>query len=398
MDGVEPGDAEAAEPLLHQALSLLTGQGDERLLVEVHAHLAIIAEMPRQPDEAIPLHERAIAIARAAGDHWALGVALNNYALMRPLRSDMPRTISLLEEALATLRPTGDAYMISMVNANRAEFALEGGDIETAQRLTDEALSVGRQVDFRPLIAGMLEFGAVIAFDRGDVETAAARVREALEMGMPLQSEALAVRPALVGSLAAAHRDPLGNAVERIRAGLQAHRDRQPGDPQAPTDEMGGASARGCPRPGTLGVLLEGRSGDACGGCARARHRVARPGRAVSADERHGDGTLNVSNDPVRLGDEAQPGPGVAGWDSLGHVHFGAIPLRGIKRHLVRVRTRRARRPRHDRPNAPNRDARRGDGECGRSCLRAHYLLPDGPAHSTRAAPRTQPVTVSARH
>lgn len=143
------GDAEAAQPLLHQALSALRREGDERLLVEVHTHLAIIAEMLRQPEEAIPLHERAIAIARAAGDGWALGVALNNYAIMRTLRADMPRAISLLEEALAALRPTGDAYMNSMVNANRAEFALDGGDLDTAQRLTDEALKLACQIDFQ---------------------------------------------------------------------------------------------------------------------------------------------------------------------------------------------------------------------------------------------------------
>jgi len=207
------GDAEAAERLLHQALSALPREGVERLQVEVHTHLAYIAEMLRQPEEAIPLHERAIAIARAAGDDWALGVALNNYAIAPTVRTDMPRAVSLLEEALAALRPTGDAYMISMVNANRADLALESGDLETAQTLTEEALKLARQVDFRPMIAGMLEFGAVIAFDRGDVETAAAQVREALEMGLPLQSEAIAVRLALAGSLAAARRDPRAAAT-----------------------------------------------------------------------------------------------------------------------------------------------------------------------------------------
>ena len=57
------GDPEAAERLLHQALAALPREGDERLQVEVHTHLAYIAEMLRQPEEAIPLHERAIAIA-----------------------------------------------------------------------------------------------------------------------------------------------------------------------------------------------------------------------------------------------------------------------------------------------------------------------------------------------
>ena len=206
-------DPEAAQSLLRESLSLLGDEADPRLSVEVHTHLAIIAEMLRENHEAIRLHEKAIAIARSAGDRWGLGVALNNYALLRANRSEMPTAISLLDESLAVLRPTGDAWMIAMVYANRAEFALVSGAVDTAQRLAEKALSLARQVDLRVLITGMLELGAVIALERGDVDTAAARAREAIGTRVPLQTEPAALRLALAATLGAARGEPLRAAT-----------------------------------------------------------------------------------------------------------------------------------------------------------------------------------------
>ncbi len=198
------GDAEAAQPLLREALPLLTQQGDQRLLTEVYTHSAIVAEMLGEHDSVMALHRKAIATARDAGDDWALGVALNNCAIVRTLRTDLSLATSLLEKALTALRPTGDAYMISIVLANRAEFKLYGDDLDSAQALTEEALALARQIEFRPLIAGMLEFEALIALERGDVQAADSRVREALDIGLPFQSEAFALRLTLSASLASA--------------------------------------------------------------------------------------------------------------------------------------------------------------------------------------------------
>lgn len=207
------GDAEAAEPLLRQAIPLLTKQAETRLLTEVYTHSAIVAEMQRDDARAVALHEQAIAIAEAAGDDWALGVALNNYATMRTHRSESQRAGMLLERALAVLRPTGDVYTIAMVVANLAEEALHAGDLGNAQVLTDEALELARRIEFRPLIAGLLELGAVIALERGEVETAADRIQESSDVGIPLQTESTAVRLTLAAAMAAIRRQPIRAAM-----------------------------------------------------------------------------------------------------------------------------------------------------------------------------------------
>jgi tetratricopeptide (TPR) repeat protein len=72
------GDAEAAEPLLVEALALARRDGDEALAAHALSHLGWWAETLGDYEGAERHHLEAVASARTAGDGSPLGIALNN--------------------------------------------------------------------------------------------------------------------------------------------------------------------------------------------------------------------------------------------------------------------------------------------------------------------------------
>ena len=217
------GDAQAAEPLLLEALPLLTEQGEHRLIALALSHLGTVAEMLGDHETAIARHEQAIAAATAAGDDWALGVALNDYAIVNHLRDDIQRTRSILLQAFPVIHRTGDAFKIAMVAGNLAEIALDAGELEYAGAMNDESLEQAHEIEFRPLIANALVLGAIISLEEGDPERALSRVRDAVDIGSLYQTESRALMLTATGALAAIQGDPefaarLWGAADHARA------------------------------------------------------------------------------------------------------------------------------------------------------------------------------------
>jgi len=208
------GDAEGAQPLLVEALSLARRDGDERLAAHALSHLGWGAEALSDHDSAERHHIEAIASARRAGDGSALRVALNNYAVMQARRGNLGAARPMLEESLELARRRGQSSEIALTGANLATLALETGDLDAADALAAEALARAREIDSRPMIAHTLVTQAEISLGRDELDRASGQIGAAIDaLKSVYDLESATSLLSLAGTLAAIRHQPMRAAT-----------------------------------------------------------------------------------------------------------------------------------------------------------------------------------------
>jgi tetratricopeptide (TPR) repeat protein len=211
---LQVGDAQAAEPLLVEALALARRDGDEALAAHALSHLGWWAETLGDNEGAERHHLEAVASARTAGDGSPLGIALNNYGVMNARRGNLKAARPLLEESLQVARRQGQSNVIALAGANLATLALETDQLETADRRAADALARAREIGSRPLIAGTLGTQAEISLRRDEIDRASSQIAGAIDALRSVSDlETVASLLSLAGTLAAIRHQPMRAAT-----------------------------------------------------------------------------------------------------------------------------------------------------------------------------------------
>jgi predicted ATPase/DNA-binding XRE family transcriptional regulator len=169
------GDAEVAEPLAGQALSVCQTAGDVRGMAWALLNLGMIAYYEADAEHAIARLERSATLARQAADVPLLSLAVSSVGRVT-LWARGPHDVhaaSCLQEGLALAQQAQSRHATSQALGGLAELAWRQGDLEKAIGLWQQALRLRRQLGDQRGIATCIERLAQLAAATGQTERAA---------------------------------------------------------------------------------------------------------------------------------------------------------------------------------------------------------------------------------
>lgn len=156
---------------------------DGPLLAAVLDGAGILAESQGDADAAQALHLEALSLWRESGDSTGIARSLENLGILAlHSRGDLALARELHTEALHHFEQSRDRRGIASSLKSLADVALFSEDFAEASSLYVRSLTIARQLhDSRGIAAGLTSLGA-LAFLAGDSEQAIARYEEAIEL------------------------------------------------------------------------------------------------------------------------------------------------------------------------------------------------------------------------
>lgn len=138
------GEAEAARPVLEQALTLAVD--DKRIRADCLRELGNIANRQADYERAVPLYQQALELARELGDRRGESATLNNWASIEWELGDLPAARAHYEQALALYRQLGNRLGEAKALNNLSNVLANQGDLNGSLTFSQQAMEIHREM------------------------------------------------------------------------------------------------------------------------------------------------------------------------------------------------------------------------------------------------------------
>lgn len=169
-----------AEATAREAIDVLAGAGDRRLLALAYSNQAQLDQLAHRSRESIEYGERAIALAREVGDMAILSHALNNVAVARWHLGD-PGAQAALEESLRVAQAAGEVEHACRAYCNIVWQFLHDLRLEEAQRYVNAGIDLAEDSEHVGFLGYLYVERAMAGFAAGAWDGAVADAEVKLE-------------------------------------------------------------------------------------------------------------------------------------------------------------------------------------------------------------------------
>jgi tetratricopeptide (TPR) repeat protein len=167
------GDADAARPLLDEALADALALDDRNLEADALIGLARVAIVDRDPVEMERRARASADAARAGGDKRRLGTALHHVAESLRRQRRYHEALPFYEDAIERHRAIGDRRSVALELHNLGHTARQTGDPDAAAQRFSESLALAAELKHERLVGYCLLDFAGLAADEGRAAPAA---------------------------------------------------------------------------------------------------------------------------------------------------------------------------------------------------------------------------------
>ncbi|NUT50111.1 MAG: AAA family ATPase, partial [Saccharothrix sp.] len=163
----QAGVPELTESCAREAIALLEGTGDDRLLARALGQQSGLLSIANRSEESLPLAERAVELARAAGDQPVLSHALTTVGTARA-NLGLPGAWTALDEARQVALKIGSVPDLCRFTCNAVEILLWELRLDEAMWLVESAVELADGAEQLRYLHHMHACRAMVAVLTGD--------------------------------------------------------------------------------------------------------------------------------------------------------------------------------------------------------------------------------------
>jgi CHAT domain-containing protein/tetratricopeptide (TPR) repeat protein len=176
------GDANRAEPLLQESLTISAELDDQDGMAEASSQLGHLRTMQARYDEARAFHLRSLELWQAIDDGHGVAVALNNIGASYRATGDYLTAGEYYQRSLDGLQQIGDRRRSATVIDNLGRIARSLGDYAKGLDLAREALAIRESFNDREGIGRSLTSLSEVYRAQGNYGAALAALRRGLDL------------------------------------------------------------------------------------------------------------------------------------------------------------------------------------------------------------------------
>ncbi|WP_327412697.1 ATP-binding protein [Streptomyces sp. NBC_01233] len=166
------GQRQAAERTARQAIDVVSGVGDQRLLALAYSNQSRLHVADPQTSEGIEYGERALKLARNLGDRAIESHALTSMGTVQWVRGSRVSGRSVVEESLQTALAANEIEHACQAYLTLAHMLLSDLHLDEAQHYLTQGVKLAESREHLGLLGRMHMAGAFVAFSAGDWDLA----------------------------------------------------------------------------------------------------------------------------------------------------------------------------------------------------------------------------------